>query len=427
VTTTGVVGGRWRATVSGWGAVEPWDGSNVIDWFVAADDRWHTPQRETATRQIRVAGTPVVETRVRIPGGDAVHRVYSVADGGGMTVIEVTNESTLPIAVAFTGGGLLTRRPPTSMPPQGIDLPADAVIHPIGHSATLTFARPHGTAATPGSLPESLPSADQVVRGWLAQTQRASRLQLPDAAMVEAVTAARCELLLNGPVDPEDLEDREYPASEGADDADPAVFILGVAELVRLGDTPAIWVPEIATHLERWARSGTRIADAGLGEAAVEAAARVLHAAGEHRAVDDLRRMRLPSTSATQPGASSALPLALPATLPSTPGLVPAWVERHLAISDEHAAQLMPMSFPATWLGIDFEAHGLAIGLASTLSFAVRWHGDRPAVLWEVHGAPMPLSYGSWTTGQLSGEALWPPITTTSTPSAPPSADQSFS
>lgn len=378
MTTTGVVGGRWRATVTEWGAVEPWDGSAAIDWFVAADDRWHTPQHETATRQVRLSGTPVVETRVRIPGGDAVQRVYSVADAGGMTIIEITNESTLPIAVAFTGGALLTRRPPTSMPPQGIDLPADAVIHPIGHSATLTVARAHGGSDT---LPESLPSADQVVRGWLAQTQRASRLLLPDVAVVEAVTAARCELLLNGPAATEPI--------------DAATFILGVAELVRLGEHASIWVPDIATQLERWARSGTQIGAAG----AIEAAARVLHAAGEHRAVDDLGRMNL----ASRLDASNELP--------TEPGLVPVWVERHLVISDEHVAQLMPGVFPPAWLGVDFEAHGLPIGLASTLSFAIRWHGDRPAVLWEVSGAPMPLTHGSWTTGQLTGEALWPPVT----------------
>ena len=41
MTTTGVVGARWRATVTPWGAVEPWNGSGVVDWFVAADDRWH--------------------------------------------------------------------------------------------------------------------------------------------------------------------------------------------------------------------------------------------------------------------------------------------------------------------------------------------------------------------------------------------------
>ena len=44
------------------------------------------------------------------------------------------------------------------------------------------------------------------------------------------------------------------------------------------------------------------------------------------------------------------------------------------------------------------------------MSFAIRWHGERPAVLWEVSGQPMPLSYRSWSTGELAGEALWPPV-----------------
>ena len=383
-TTTGVVGGRWRATVTEWGAVEPWDSSNTIDWFVAADDRWHRPQEESSTRQTRIDGTPVVETRVRIPGGDAVQRVYSVADAGGLTIIEVTNESTLPIAVALTGGGLVSRRPPTAMAPQGIDLPADAVIHPIGHQATVVVARAHSG----GVLPETVASSDQVVSGWLAQTRRASRLHLPDVSWVEAVTAARCELLLNGPATG-DVENREI---------DPAAFLLGIAELVRMGAPAAIWVPDVASQLERWARGGTQIAEGEAGNV-IEAAARVLHAAGESRALADLRRMRLPS----RPGAAGT------SELPTEPERVPSWVEHRLVVSDEHTARLMPYSFPPAWLGVDFEAHGLAVGLASTLSFAVRWHGDRPAVLWEVHGPPMPLTYGDWHTGQLAGEALWPP------------------
>ena len=265
----------------------------------------HARSTRPSTRQVRIEGTPVVETRVRIPGGDAVQRVYSVADGGGMTIIEVTNESTLPIAVAFTGGGLLSRRPPTSMPPQGIDLPADAVIYPIGHQAAITVGRrTHGSAD--GSLPDAVAPADQVVRGWLAQTQRASRLQLPDAAIVEAVTAARCELLLNGPSAASDV------AGDVDSDGDPATFLLGVAELVRLGDRPSIWVPDVAEHLERWARSGTTHSDQTSGAmslAAVEAAARVLHAAGEHRAVDDLRRMSLPTRCEPANSLSCRLPL----------------------------------------------------------------------------------------------------------------------
>ena len=376
-TCTGVVGGQWRATITEWGAVEPWDGSPAIDWFVAADDRWHRPQHETSTRQTVLQGTPVVETRVRIPGGDAVHRVYSVADAAGLTVIEVTNESTLPIAVAFTGTPLLSRRPPTSTPPQGIDLPADAGIFPIGHQSSVIVARSH--SATSGrALPEPLPSPQQVVRGWLAQTQRASRLHLPDAALVDAVTTARCELLLNGP----------------ACDDDPVGILLGIAELVRLGHQPAIWVPRIAAELERLAKSGTQI-PAGV----VEAAGRVLHAAGEDRAVEDLRRMALRVSNDD-----------VVAELPTDGRRVPWWVERLLVVSDEHTAQLMPKGFPAAWLGIDFEAHGLAIGLASTLSLAIRWHGDRPAVLWEIGGPPMSLAHDGWSTGQLSGDALWQPV-----------------
>ena len=370
MTTTGVVGGRWRATITKWGAIEPWDDSPAVDWFVAADDRWHRPSEEASTRQTCVGGTPVVETRVRIPGGDAVQRVYSVADAGGLTIVEVTNESSLPIAVAFTGGGLLSQRPPTTLPPQGIDLPADAVVYPIGHRSTLRVARAHSAGIT--ALPEVLPSAEQVANGWLTQTQRASRLHLPDVAIVEAVTAARCELLLSGP-----------------NPADSSAFILDVAELVRMGGLPAIWVPDVATHLESLARSGAQIAPG-----VVQAAARVLHAAGEDRAVADLRRMNLVESADDWT---------------STPG-GPVGVERLLVVSDEHEAWLMPGSFPRPWLGVDFEAHHLAIGLASTLSFAIRWHGERPAVLWEVSGQPMPLSYGSWSTGELAGEALWPPV-----------------
>ena len=108
MTTTGVVGAQWRATVTPWGAVEPWNGSSVVDWFVAADDRWHRPKHEASTRQTVLGGTPVVETRVRIPSGDAVQRVYSVADSGGLTIIEVTNDSTIGGNIQVEQGGSAT-------------------------------------------------------------------------------------------------------------------------------------------------------------------------------------------------------------------------------------------------------------------------------------------------------------------------------
>ena len=90
----------------------------------------------------------MVETRVSIPGGDAVQRVWSVADGPGLTLVEIFNDSPLPIAVALTRPDLMTNRPPTAVPIDGIDLPADSVLLPIGH-------RPHGAARsrTTGPVP----------------------------------------------------------------------------------------------------------------------------------------------------------------------------------------------------------------------------------------------------------------------------------
>jgi hypothetical protein len=88
-TTVGVTGQQWRASVSAWGAVAPWaeEQTAPLDWAVAADDRWHLPAKEAAVRQRRLDGAPVIETRVRIPDGAGVHRVWPVADRGGNTVI----------------------------------------------------------------------------------------------------------------------------------------------------------------------------------------------------------------------------------------------------------------------------------------------------------------------------------------------------
>ena len=119
----GIRGGGWNAIVNERGAVRLNDGSPVLDWHIAADDRWHDPSTEPSVRQTRRAGVPVIETRLRIPGGDAIQRVYAVADAGGLVVIEITNESTLPIAVAFTRPDLVSSRTPSPRGAQGIELP----------------------------------------------------------------------------------------------------------------------------------------------------------------------------------------------------------------------------------------------------------------------------------------------------------------
>ena len=382
MTTIGVLGGSWRATVAPYGAIAPWDGAQ-LDWYVAADDRWHVPADEVAVRQRRIDGTPVVETRLRVPTGDVVQRVFAVADHGGLTLVELENESNLPVAVAFAGSPVLAARPPADTPVRGIDLPAGAQLFPVGHHAVLTVGLSHrGMAATTGGLPLTRPDLAAVVRGWTALTDRAGRLTLPDTAQVEAVTAARCDLLLEGPEPPED---------------DPVGFLLGVDALVRMSGGAAAWVLDVASAVEAVLR-GPRGWEA---DAALDGAARVLGAAGEDRAVRDVARHRTRwSTGTDRP----AMPGSPPA---DDPARRLAWAEHRLVSGD----RLLPLDLPRERLGQPLEVHGLPAA-TSTVSFALRWHGARPAVLWEREGAPVTLTAPhlapGWTADAAAGEALWP-------------------
>src|SRR5690606_28046054 len=227
----------------------PWDdgGHGPLEWYVAADDRWHVPSREPTVRQIRVEGTPVTETRVRVPHGDAVQRIWSVPDAGGLTIVEVTNESTLPIAVAFSHRNVLTERPIAGVPPAGLDqrgveLSDAAFVVPVGHAASARVALVHGPLLGPDLLPAGLPTWHQVVRGWPGLVETASRLVLPEqwAALTASIVAERCELALGAGL--------AVPAD------DPVGFVLGIGELVRMGEPCEQWLPELAEAVAAIAR-----------------------------------------------------------------------------------------------------------------------------------------------------------------------------
>jgi hypothetical protein len=390
--TTGVVGQAWRADVAPWGAVDPWDRSGVLDWRVAADDRWHDPRTEPTLRHRRIDGAAVFETAIRIPGGDAVQRVWSVADAGGYTLVEVTNESTLPIAVVFTRPDVVAHRAPTSMAVPGIDVPSGSVVLPVAHRTTVTVGLPHRGFAT--TLPDGLPAPDAVARGWVARTDAASRLDLPDAAAVDAVRAARCEALLCALPDPRHEPER---------------YLLTAAELVRIGELAGRGIVSVVDDVALAAEAAGRRSDP-LRSAALAAAGVALAAAGEQRALRDLERARV-----RPPGLAGAprVDTMAVASVGGDAGIeVVAAVERRIvAGTAPRTAALFPEGIPATWLGRDFEAHGLVAGPASELSLAVRWHGENAAVLWEVSGDAVGLTSpavpGGWATDATRGESLW--------------------
>ena len=93
-----------RAVVDPRGLLTPVPGGWSLDWWIGAEDRWHFPSRDRAVRQGLVGTSPVTETLLRVPGGDAVSRAYTVvgpSHTGDLAIMEIENRSAVPFAVAF--------------------------------------------------------------------------------------------------------------------------------------------------------------------------------------------------------------------------------------------------------------------------------------------------------------------------------------
>ena len=439
--------------------------SGTLNWWVAADDRWHTPADEITLRQSRLEGAPVIETAIRVPSGDVVHRAFGVASGlGALIVVEIENRSPLPVAVAFDRKDLLTSRPPTTMPIEGIKLPADSIVVPIGKSSTVRVVLGRGG----GSLPPGLPTADDVVRGWLRILDRSPRLVLPDDTVRLQLLADRADVVLGS-----------LPSWS----TDPAGFLLSAAEKVRCGQPAEPLVDDIVRAAIAVAKSARKVSTRWT-RAALSAASDVLGLARQPLAAADVLRMLSTlgpvdgngsvdsDASLDGPAGSVGVGAAVGPGGPvagvgpsdsgaSLDGLVAGSVagpvgvgarggpgapvrpvglggrsvggpagdrseagdlrashaafrlaatRDGLAALDDGALLLLQRAVPAAWFGQPIEVHDAPVA-GGSVSFAVRWHGERPALLWEsTHtGAVRCLGLDPNWTGQGSrGEALLP-------------------
>ena len=370
----GVRGAAWSAGVSAWGDLFVED-QERLRWFIAADDRWYRPSRETTVRQREVSGVPVIETRIKVPGGDAVQRVYGVANFGGAIVVEIYNDSSLPFAVAFDRGDISTMREPSPTGVQGIDLPAGSVVFPVGHHATMRAAiliNGDSRQISAGEL-ESLPSFEQVERGWLAALQISSRVDVPDLSWSSALTSQRCKVLLSN----------SAKLAEGSDISLAVDLLLDRAERVRLGDKPAQWVDEVAVATERILKQCAKTQSVQwFEERALLGAGMVLNRAGESRGLQDFVSVW---SRLAEAGRISDLALASPEIAGTVRQI--AWIESQLvAQRRDGVIEICPCGIDKSWLGVNFECHKLLASPEHVISYAVRWHGEKPALLWEIDG-----------------------------------------
>lgn len=387
----GIRSREWRARVAHDGTVVPQDGSAPLAWHVAADDRWYSPSREPSVRQKWFAGYPVVETRMKVPTGDIVQRTYCIADLGGLTVMEFENESTLPVAVAVTRRDVLTTRPTIDNPPQGIDLPSDSIVLPLAHSAITRVGLLHDRPHT-GRLPDDIPSFQEVVRGWESACNVASRVSVPDHTLTAGMSAVRCALLLDDNDVLSHITDDEHRDHH-------------LIELARLGETDDDFIIDVVHAVEKRIKRERRASQLAWDTPHLLAtAAWVCEKLGDDLAAADIGRtwLRMADTPVTP----------LPAISPTGLGMI-AWVES-LLVGAHPAGGLctvLPFGIPETWWGAHFECHGLVADPRHRVSYAIRWHGERPALLWEMTGEPGIVIAGGvtneeWHTTDMSGETL---------------------
>ena len=398
--TVGLRGGRVTASVTPWGDVHPGDGSRALEWHVADEDRWHSPRVEPSIRQTRHDGTPVIETRLRVRGGDVVQRVWVVADHGGMLVAEFENDSPSSVAVALTRGDVITQRPPTSQPVLGIELPTETVVVPIGHRATVRVALPLEESArnVAGSGLAALPGPDTVARGWLQAVESTARLVAnaePVDDLAAAVVDARCALLLGDVADPHE---------------DPMGTLLDGIELVRMGERAALWMDELVPLAEECFARHREHSFVDLAQASV-GMQDLLIRAGEVRGARDVAALwkKIDISTGRDGVGGSSVAVSL------TQGRRIAAIEQQFcSVGADGSVVLMPAGLADSWRGINFECYGLMAGGGARVSYALRWHGENAAIMWEVTDSDFVLRSGadpSWsvssTTETPSGEALW--------------------
>lgn len=423
------------------GCVGTLDGSWRLEWGVRSGRDWKRAVDEAAVRQNRIDDTPVYETWMRVTGGDVIQRVAVASDGNGRALVcEFENASPEAVVVAVVGlgagrthaelqlasiAGTPWIRPcvdagavaagPAVWPlvetdPTAADVDGDdevAMMIPLPHRQRLTVL-----VSIEGNLPARPTSPEDIAAGWKTVTADALSVEVPDVDLEAAWRRVLGDLILAvGHDDPIaageaawwlDLAGLHGEADRGR------AAVLAAADRDRLGsDAAVVALRALASkELRQGERSElaevagplAKLARDRLDKATVSLVARALDlsepaAAADARAI--ISKLELDDREAVSTVAGGA--------------------ERVLGhlFRDADLIERIEMlpDIPDTWFGQPIDVRGMVTGLG-TLSFSVRWHGERPAVLWERVGGPddavlcCPGLDPTWSSTERSGEAL---------------------
>ena len=461
------------AAVDQSGTVAPVAAGWRVGWAVGAEDRWHVAAREAAVRSRLVDDMPVTATLMRVPGGDVELRVAAGRAAAGRAVtLEFTNDTPAPVslAVAVTGSiktaGVngsrlladgrvavdLGRAPGGSavvddgevwsavqaQPPpgdcearNGAGLAAAAAVVPLAPRVPLRV-----TVPVDGESAGNAGSPEEIAAGWRAVVERAASVELPDDTAVRAWRrGVAASILAAGCVEPEAAARAAVVLDRVGlpDEADRARGLLvGAAQRSRLPPlVAAAALRALASRRLRTGRvsglaewAGPLAAAAGhcLDPLILEQVATVLETEAP-AAARDARRLLAEAASPTSGARSVAGGADLAGTVRRSAAFGGDGIDGAEALLGclvaEAADHLVIAPFmPDEWIGAPVDARGL-ITRHGVLSFSVRWHGSRPALLWELappggHGSDRDLDGvelrcgldSSWSAPGSAGDVL---------------------
>ncbi len=512
----------------------------ALAWAVHGPDGWLLPGSGGCriTRTTR-AGGAIVESGIKVPSGQVIHRCYvAQVSGRSVAIVEVDNASAIPVAVALrlapsplleaapmaertgavTASGDVVRynglpyiyldRPaapeatasgPAGLPPDGYP-----VVIPVTHRSCVRMVIVGIDAEPLGAVP---PAPAQVESGWMQRLSSGTRVRSDDGVIDELWRSALVSLMVAT-----DIE--HVPRPLGVDGSEwtfvDEARVAGALATTGFADESGLVLGSLLEHLQggplgpspddeavvlgalgRWFRA---TADTSLVSTfpveLLGAADRILRQSSSRaRRLWSRRRPTTPRSTVSATATRSILDLAAMLSAideaeaasiligrldrrgpiergtgePSVPaesadpvddverferirhrnGHFPTSVDaacrrnhgsgddprraadvvdavRSVLVDDTGAARgsrtldVVPFLVPR-WRGTNFDVHDLPTALGS-LSFGVRWHGPRPALLWELEPGPgvsagdvMLTSRGldvTWIGSGVSGDAL---------------------
>lgn len=448
-----------------------------LSWSVRTGEGWINPAATKGVKQALV-GPAVIETTMAIDGGPVVHRSsVGVSAGTPVAVIEIENRSdyavaigldvvdvedaptSMPASISHTDDGLyvdgrlaaIFGTPPRPAPADD----AAAADHGDAAEPTVVFALPH-TASLQVTVPLlgmelpdggarslAIPAPGDINRGWQRHLESAFRITVGDDDIEAALQPLQRAILSVGPGGTETwrwavaLCESGYASEldlnlEVLADEAPAHVIFAVGRWAELGGD----LVQAERLLEPIARSAVTlrkskhqvIVPMGWSVGMLAGAVRAAQAIDQPDVADEIASLTKltvrRSPLATLPDIRSELAAASrtfswPDAHDADRAAQLVRAIRHLVVDESGTTVDLLAELPVAWRGRPLEAHNVVVA-AGVLSYGLRWHGARPALLWELQRtseAPFEVRVPSidpeWSSLDEAGEELladpgWP-------------------